>query len=83
MTSEALENWVQDWLHKLENVGDAFSSEEWKNFTHYIDWSAFEAKVEPLYLTITPTFLLVELEIFNQKKIYIISENYDLIPWNS
>lgn len=62
----------------LENIED---SEEWKELCSYIDFSALKAKVTPLYLTITPLFMVLEYAFSGRKESFILTEEYEVIEW--
>lgn len=85
VTVEALELWMEEQMRILSLITpeSIYDSEEWKKFVGYIDPLAFQAKIRSSYLTITPMFLVVECEMFHQRKTYIITENYELVEWNS
>ncbi len=81
---ETLENWIVERMKILENVQEENiqNSEEWHKFLDYIDMLAFQAKVLPQYLTITPLFLIVECEILGKKNNYIITEDFEVLEWS-
>lgn len=74
-------------LEKLNFIKDIpkeelWESEEWKEFCSYLDFSALKEKVIPLYLTITPLFMVVEYAIFGHKENFIFTEEYEILKWN-
>lgn len=80
---ELSRNSVKDWfIQKLQGM-EPFSldSEEWNEFCTYIDYSAIKSKVKPLYLTITPLFIVLEYALFGKKENFILTEEYEMISW--
>ena len=61
---------------------ELWEREEWKEFCSYLDLSALKAKIIPLYLTITPSFMVVEYAIFGHKENFIFTEEYEILKWN-
>ena len=81
LSMEALEHWVEEKALQFSNIlkENWLTSEEWHDFLEYIDFSSFQTKVMPEYLTITPAFLLLELHLFEEEKTYIITEDYSMM----
>jgi len=69
--------------NQIKNIQaeDLKESKEWKEFLSYLDYSALRKNMKPLYLTITPLFIVVECNLFGEKKNYVITEDYQVIEW--
>ena len=69
--------------NQIKNIQaeDLEESKEWKEFLSYLDYSALRKNMKPLYLTITPLFIVVECNLFGEKKNYVITEDYQVIEW--
>lgn len=78
---------IKEWfLKKIEFLkSESFESleenENWKELCSYINIPALKTKVIPLYLTITPLFIVFEYSIFGQKENYILTEEFEVIEW--
>lgn len=83
LTEEEIGNFIKKSIISLQKVKetDLEESIEWKEFSSYIDFFAYQDMVVPLYLTITPLFLILECRILGMDKTYILTENYEFMEW--
>ena len=85
LSMASLEHWIQEKASQLTLIPKEnwLDSEEWHEFFEYIDVLALQSKIHSEYLTITPSFLLLELCFFEKEKTYIITEDYSMMEWIS
>ncbi len=84
LSSEDVKNVLVTIANKVKDIPseELEESKEWKEFTSYLDYSALKKNINPLYLTITPLFIIVECNLFGEKKNYVITEDYQVLEWN-
>lgn len=83
LSPQAVKQWFLQKIQFLRNESSISleDKDEWKDLCSYINFSILKSKVMPLYLTITPLFIVFEYSIFGNKENYILTEEHEVIEW--